>query len=186
MVLGSGENLCQTDNDCQGAGQGLTLEELCKNQKTKFNIILFLNMNKKIILVIFAILLILALIIAYNKKRANDGPKEENKESVDIKILKQGSGKGAEVGDSVTVHYVGTLENGTKFDSSIDRGEPFQFTLGENMVIQGWEYGVLGMKVGEKRRLTILPEFAYGPRGVGEMIPPNSTLIFEIDLLKIN
>jgi FKBP-type peptidyl-prolyl cis-trans isomerase len=84
------------------------------------------------------------------------------------------------------VHYVGTLQNGAKFDSSIDRGQPFQFTLGQNRVIQGWELGVKGMKVGEKRKLTIPPELGYGSRGAGGIIPPNATLVFEVDLLEIN
>ena len=96
------------------------------------------------------------------------------------------AGEGAKAGDKVTVNYVGTLENGTKFDSSIDRGTPFVFTLGQNSVIQGWELGVLGMKVGEKRKLTIPPELAYGSQGAGGVIPPNATLNFEIDMLGIN
>ena len=103
-----------------------------------------------------------------------------------IEILKQGSGIEAKAGDTVTVNYVGTLQDGTKFDSSIDRGQPFPLTLGQNSVIQGWELGVAGMKVGEKRRLTIPPELAYGSQGAGGVIPPNATLIFEIDMLSIN
>jgi len=103
-----------------------------------------------------------------------------------VEILQQGTGTGAKSGDTVTVNYVGTLQDGTKFDSSIDRGKPFQFTLGQNSVIQGWELGVAGMKIGEKRKLTIPPELAYGSQGAGGIIPPNATLIFEIDLLSIN
>lgn len=103
-----------------------------------------------------------------------------------IEILQQGSGEGARSGEKVTVNYVGTLQDGVKFDSSIDRGTPFQFTLGQNSVIQGWELGVLGMKAGEKRKLTIPSELAYGPAGAGGIIPPNATLIFEIDMLEIN
>lgn len=102
-----------------------------------------------------------------------------------IEILKEGSGEGAKAGDLVTVNYVGTLADGTKFDSSIDRGQPFSFTLGQNSVIQGWEKGVLGMKVGEKRKLTIPPELGYGSQGAGGVIPPNATLVFEVDMLKI-
>lgn len=96
-----------------------------------------------------------------------------------------GTGPAAQNGDVLSMHYVGTLQDGTKFDSSRDRGQPFQFTLGIGQVIQGWELGVLGMKVGGKRRLTIPPELGYGVRGQGS-IPPNSTLIFEIELLQIN
>jgi FKBP-type peptidyl-prolyl cis-trans isomerase len=103
-----------------------------------------------------------------------------------VEVLKEGSGEPAKTGDTVSVHYVGTLENGTKFDSSVDRGEQFPFTLGENRVIQGWELGVLGMKVGEKRKLTIPADLAYGDRAVGNLIPANATLVFEVELFGIN
>ena len=103
-----------------------------------------------------------------------------------VEILTQGTGEGAKAGDLITVNYVGTLEDGTKFDSSIDRGQPFAFTLGQNSVIQGWEQGLLGMKPGEKRKLTIPPELAYGEQGAGGVIPPNATLIFEVDMISIN
>ncbi|MBX4201160.1 FKBP-type peptidyl-prolyl cis-trans isomerase [Candidatus Parcubacteria bacterium] len=101
--------------------------------------------------------------------------------------LKEGSGEPAKTGDLVTVNYTGTLLNGIKFDSSLNPGRtPFQFRLGDNRVIAGWEMGVLGMKAGEKRKLTIPAELGYGEAGAGELIPPNATLVFEIDLLKIN
>lgn len=103
-----------------------------------------------------------------------------------IEIVKEGSGEGAKSGDAVTVNYVGTLQNGIKFDSSIDRSTPLSFTLGKNKVIEGWELGILGMKVGEKRKLTIPPELAYGQGGAGNAIPPNATLVFEVDMLGIN
>ena len=102
-----------------------------------------------------------------------------------IEILKEGTAKPAKNGDTVSVHYVGTLENGTKFDSSVDRGTPFSFTLGIGQVIKGWDLGVVGMKVGEKRKLTIPPDLAYGATGAGT-IPPNATLIFEVELLDID
>ncbi len=89
------------------------------------------------------------------------------------------------VGDTITVHYVGTLEDGTKFDSSYDRNLPFTFTLGGGQVIAGWDEGLVGMKVGEKRHLVIPPEKAYGARGVPPIIPPNATLIFYVELLSI-
>lgn len=112
---------------------------------------------------------------------------ESNASELKIETLKEGTGEGAKNGDLVTVNYTGTLENGTKFDSSLNPGRsPFQFTLGQNMVIQGWELGILGMKVGEKRKLTIPAELGYGASGAGGVIPPNATLIFEVDLLKIN
>ena len=96
-----------------------------------------------------------------------------------------GEGSTAESGNSVSVHYTGTLPDGSKFDSSLDRGRPFEFTLGEGRVIKGWEQGVLGMKVGGKRKLQIPPELAYGARGFPPVIPANATLHFEIELLAV-
>ena len=108
-------------------------------------------------------------------------------QNMKVEILKEGSGAEAKSGDLVTVNYTGTLTDGAKFDSSLNAGrDPFQFKLGQNSVISGWELGVLGMKIGEKRNLTIPPELGYGARGAGGVIPPNATLIFEIELLKIN
>ncbi len=103
-----------------------------------------------------------------------------------IEITKEGSGTGAKAGDKILVNYVGTLIDGKKFDSSIDRNTPFPFILGIGKVIKGWDLGVIGMKVGEKRTLTIPPELAYGPNGVPPIIPKNATLIFQIEMLKIN
>ncbi|MBI2712019.1 MAG: FKBP-type peptidyl-prolyl cis-trans isomerase [Bdellovibrio sp.] len=98
-----------------------------------------------------------------------------------------GNGTEAVAGKSVSVHYVGTLTDGTKFDSSYDRGTPFEFRLGGGMVIKGWDQGVAGMKVGGKRKLTIPPEMAYGARGAGNgLIPPNATLVFVIELKAVN
>lgn len=98
--------------------------------------------------------------------------------------IKKGEGQEAASGDYVTVHYTGVLENGTKFDSSLDRNIPFKFRLGVGEVIDGWDMGVVGMKVGGKRKLTIPPQLAYGERAVGD-IPANSTLIFDVELLEI-
>jgi FKBP-type peptidyl-prolyl cis-trans isomerase len=96
-----------------------------------------------------------------------------------------GSGPAAKSGDTVKVHYTGTLMNGTKFDSSRDRDEPFQFTLGKGEVIKGWDEGVVGMKKGGKRKLTIPSDKAYGPSGSPPKIPPNSPLVFDIELVEI-
>ena len=101
-----------------------------------------------------------------------------------IEDLKVGTGPEAKTGYAVAVNYLGTLENGTKFDSSYDRNEPFQFVLGAGQVIQGWDIGVVGMKVGGKRKLIIPSDLAYGERGVGP-IPPNATLVFEVELLAV-
>lgn len=104
--------------------------------------------------------------------------------TVSIKDIVVGKGPEAKAGDSVTVHYVGTLPDGTEFDASKKHGKPFDFPLGQHAVITGWDQGVAGMKVGGKRKLVIPPELAYGPRG-RPGIPPNSTLTFEIEMLGI-
>jgi FKBP-type peptidyl-prolyl cis-trans isomerase FkpA len=105
--------------------------------------------------------------------------------SLIIEELTVGEGAEAVAGKHVTVHYTGWLTNGTKFDSSLDRNDPFDFPLGRGHVIRGWDEGVAGMKVGGKRKLTIPPEMGYGARGAGGVIPPNATLVFEVELLGV-
>lgn len=102
-----------------------------------------------------------------------------------IDDIKVGTGPEAKAGQKVTVHYVGTLTDGSKFDSSRDRGQGFDFKLGAGQVIKGWDQGVAGMKVGGVRKLTIPPELGYGAGGYPPVIPPNSTLVFEVELLKV-
>jgi len=157
------------------------------------------KINLTIILVIILIIIIAAIYLFSQQNKMpttnqNQQPEQQNPQTLSsyeiqgmkVEILKEGTGEAAKTGDAVSVHYVGTLENGTKFDSSIDRGEPLPFTLGENRVIQGWELGILGMKVGEKRKLTIPSDLAYGNQAVGGVIPANATLIFEVELMGIN
>jgi len=103
-----------------------------------------------------------------------------------IEDLSEGSGAAATAGQHVTVHYTGWLTDGTKFDSSKDRGDPFDFPLGARHVIAGWDEGVQGMKVGGTRKLTIPSQLGYGARGAGGVIPPNATLVFEVELLAID
>ncbi|MEO3677891.1 FKBP-type peptidyl-prolyl cis-trans isomerase [Rheinheimera sp. FR7-31] len=104
---------------------------------------------------------------------------------VNIEDLIEGTGKAAERGALITAHYRGWLEDGTEFDSSYKRGEPFQIVLSNNRVIQGWILGLKGMKTGGKRKLWVPAALAYGERQIGNMIPPNSNLIFEIELLEV-
>jgi FKBP-type peptidyl-prolyl cis-trans isomerase len=102
-----------------------------------------------------------------------------------IEDIAVGDGAAAVAGQKVKVHYTGWLTNGSKFDSSKDRGEPFEFPLGGGRVIKGWDEGVQGMKIGGKRKLTIPPDLGYGARGAGGVIPPNATLVFEVELLGV-
>ncbi len=106
--------------------------------------------------------------------------------SLKIEELKAGTGAEAIAGKTVKVHYTGWLTDGKKFDSSVDRGQPFEFSLGKGHVIKGWDQGVAGMKVGGKRKLTIPADLGYGAAGAQGAIPPNATLIFEVELLGVN
>jgi FKBP-type peptidyl-prolyl cis-trans isomerase FkpA len=102
-----------------------------------------------------------------------------------IEEVKNGTGDLAESGKTVSVHYTGTFTDGKKFDSSYDRGQPITFPLGAGRVIKGWDEGIAGMRVGEKRKLTIPPELAYGAEGRPPMMPPNSTLLFDVELVEV-
>lgn len=115
------------------------------------------------------------------------GPEVKTADATELKIetLKPGNGPEAVSGKKVTVHYTGRLTDGSVFDSSEQRGTPFPFTLGTGQVIPGWDKGVLGMKIGERRKLTIPPSMAYGEAGVAKVIPSNATLVFEVELLKV-
>jgi FKBP-type peptidyl-prolyl cis-trans isomerase len=112
-------------------------------------------------------------------------PTDTSVAELQISDIKPGTGDEATDGKKVTMHYTATLADGTKFDSSLDRDTPFSFTLGSGLVIAGWDIGVKGMKVGGVRKLVIPPHLAYGSRSVASVIPPNATLIFEIELLKV-
>jgi peptidylprolyl isomerase len=146
-----------------------------------------------IIIVLSAIILSFYLLNEILKQEEVEQVVEESEEEevaqedLAIEILEEGTGEEAQNGDSLKVHYTGTLEDGTKFDSSLDRGDPFVFTLGVGEVIQGWDLGLLGAKVGDKRKLTIPADLGYGETGAaGGKIPPGATLIFEIEVLEIN
>jgi len=115
-------------------------------------------------------------------------PEGTTEDVTELKIedIEEGKGRAAKDGDTVSVDYTGWLTNGEKFDSSKDSGQPFSFTIGAGEVISGWDEGVAGMKVGGVRKLTVPPDMGYGPNGYPPVIPPNATLVFEIELLSIN
>ncbi|MCL4384024.1 FKBP-type peptidyl-prolyl cis-trans isomerase [Patescibacteria group bacterium] len=123
--------------------------------------------------------------ITVNPNQLSVNPTPSTMSQLKIEDLKIGTGSAVKAGDTILINYVGTLLNGQKFDSSYDRGQPFETQIGVGQVIKGWDEGVVGMKVGGKRRLTIPPELAYGDRGAGNVIPPKSTLVFEVELVSI-
>jgi FKBP-type peptidyl-prolyl cis-trans isomerase FkpA len=145
---------------------------------------------KKILLGFGAIAIIFAIISCESQKKQGRVEMDVyNGEKIsELKIIEVAAGNGAEAvpGKSVSVHYTGWLVDGTKFDSSKDRGQPFSFQLGAGQVIAGWDKGVAGMKIGGKRELIIPPQMGYGPSGAGGVIPPNAALRFEVELLGVN
>jgi len=129
---------------------------------------------------IILFVLLLAMTAGACRKKA-----QMTQNGVTWEVIKEGTGAAPQKGDSVSVHYTGWLEDGTKFDSSVDRNEPFSYRYGRGQVIQGWEEAVATLKVGGKAKFTIPSDLAYGERGAGGVIPPNATLIFDIELLAI-
>ena len=124
-------------------------------------------------------------VVAESSPVSNNKKMQGDVTELKIEDIIVGTGAEAVAGKEISVHYTGTLTNGTKFDSSKDRGTPFEFTLGAGQVIQGWDQGFAGMKVGGKRKLVIPPSMGYGAQGAGGVIPPNATLIFEVELLGV-
>jgi len=137
--------------------------------------------RQRLIVVAAVVLLIAALAFIFYQLNAGS-----QSATLQIEDLQVGEGPAAQAGDTISVHYTGWLQDGTQFDSSRDRGQPFTFTLGQGDVIAGWDEGLIGMQVGGVRRLTIPSDKAYGASGAGGgLIPPNATLIFEVELLDI-
>ncbi|HEX3204343.1 MAG TPA: FKBP-type peptidyl-prolyl cis-trans isomerase [Nitrospiraceae bacterium] len=133
------------------------------------------------------VLIMVPLALAAEKRDAAEPSKDAVTTESGLKYtdLVPGTGRQAELGDTASVHYTGWLMDGKKFDSSVDRKEPFSFRVGAGQVIKGWDEGVLGMKIGGKRKLIIPPQLGYGARGAGGVIPPNATLTFDVELLEL-
>jgi FKBP-type peptidyl-prolyl cis-trans isomerase len=148
--------------------------------------------NQRIAIIVIVVLLIAVGGYSLYKSQSPSAPEISDADLIttssglQYQDLEVGAGAQAKPGDQVSVHYTGWLEDGTKFDSSLDRNEPFQFQLGAGMVIKGWDEGVSDMKVGGKRKLVIPSNLGYGAAGAGGVIPPNATLFFEVELLAIN
>lgn len=158
--------------------------------EVKFN---WKNIAIVFVFIFITISLIVALTYLSDRNQRSDtgtktsgfGSEEGGVDVVQSEDILEGDGEDVKSGDTISVHYTGTLLDGTKFDSSLDRNEPFSFTLGAGEVIAGWDQGIVGMRVGGKRKLTIPPDLAYGQTGAGSQIPPNATLVFEVELLEV-
>ena len=146
---------------------------------------MFKTTLKKSISISILIFVFIMLTMSCVKQKSEDTREVHMENGLWYEVVNEGTGVGATTGNTVVVHYIGTFQDGSKFDSSVDRGQPFEFRLGAGMVIRGWDIGVEGMQVGEKRILHIPADLAYGERGAGGVIPPNTDLIFEVELLGI-
>ncbi|MEC4674054.1 MAG: FKBP-type peptidyl-prolyl cis-trans isomerase [Nitrospirota bacterium] len=143
-------------------------------------------MQPKLLKHVFLLILVSLMVTAWWSWAQADEPNTvETPSGLKYVDLVTGDGREAHVGETAIVHYTGRLTDGTKFDSSVDRNKPFSFPLGKGRVIKGWDEGVEGMKIGSKRKLIIPPNLGYGSRGAGRLIPPNATLIFEVELLDL-
>jgi peptidylprolyl isomerase len=138
-----------------------------------------------IAIAVVAILALSALGYLFTYRGKNAGAEVTTSSGLKYVDIVQGTGASPQNGQMVTVNYTGTLENGTKFDSSFDHGTPYKFRIGTGSVIKGWDEGLLSMKIGGKRKLTIPPALGYGTRGSPPKIPPNATLVFEVELLNV-
>lgn len=159
-----------------------------KDEVGKPTKIVFNWKNIALIVGFFVLLLGASVVLMYQNGPSDNSDNNNTQNSQKGLVVENvliGKGKEAVKGSKITVNYTGTLENGTKFDSSYDRKEPFQFVLGGGEVIEGWDTGILGMKEGGKRKLTIPANLGYGENGAPPAIPPNATLIFEVELLKV-
>lgn len=143
-------------------------------------------MSSKVLKHAFLIILVSLMVTAWWSWAQADAPNTvETSSGLKYVELVKGDGREAHAGETAIVHYTGWLTDGTKFDSSVDRNQPFSFPLGKGRVIKGWDEGVEGMKIGSKRKLIIPPTLGYGNRGAGQVIPPNATLIFEVELIDL-